>query len=126
MADLSVYTFTGRLVRDAEVKSTPAGKVYLEADVANNIGYGQYESTNWLKVKLWGDRANNIVQIFKKGALVGGSGEAKVDPYVNKNGEPKATLSVTVRDLQLLASKKDDSVSAAPAQQEPAPEDIAF
>lgn len=126
MADISVYTFTGRLVRDAEVKSTPAGKVYLEADVANNIGYGQYESTNWLKVKLWGDRANNIVQIFKKGSLVGGSGEAKVDPYVNKNGEPKATLTVTVRDLQLLASKKDDSTSAAPAQQEPAPEDIEF
>lgn len=126
MADISVYTFTGRLVRDAEVKSTPAGKVYLEADVANNVGYGQYESTNWLKVKLWGDRANNIVQIFKKGALVGGSGEAKVEPYVNKNGEPKATLSVTVRDLQLLASKKDDNASATSAQQEPAPEDIAF
>lgn len=126
MADISVYTFTGRLVRDAEVKSTPAGKLYLEADVANNIGYGQYESTNWLKVKLWGDRANNIVQIFKKGALVGGSGEARVDPYVNKNGEPKATLSITVRDLQLLASKKDDGVPAAPAQQEPAPEDVVF
>lgn len=126
MADISVYTFTGRLVRDAEVKSTPAGKVYLEADVANNIGYGQYESTNWLKVKLWGDRANNIVQIFKKGSLVGGSGEAKVEPYVNKNGEPKATLSVTVRDLQLLASKKDDSAPASPAQQEPVPEDAVF
>lgn len=126
MADLSVYTFTGRLVRDAEVKSTPAGKVYLEADVANNIGYGQYESTNWLKVKLWGDRANNIVQIFKKGSLVGGSGEAKVEPYANKNGEPKATLTITVRDLQLLASKKDGSAPAAPAQQEPAPEDIEF
>jgi len=113
MADLSAYNFTGRLTKDAQVKTLPSGKVITEFDVANNIGYGDYAKTNWLKVKMWGDRGANIAQIFKKGALVAGSGTLSTDEYDDKNGVHRTNIVVTVLDLQILASKKTDSNAAS-------------
>lgn len=109
MADLSAYNFTGRLTKDAQVKTLPSGKVITEFDVANNIGYGDYAKTNWLKVKMWGAHGASIAPIFKKGSLVAGSGTLSTDEYDNKDGVHKTNIVVTVMDLQLLASKKEDS-----------------
>lgn len=108
MADLNNFSFTGRLTKDAQVKTLPTGKILTEFDVANNIGFGQYAKTNWLKVKLWGERGANVAQIFTKGSLVAGSGEFSTEEYDDKNGVHKTSLVVTVQNLQLLASKKSD------------------
>lgn len=113
MADLSAYNFTGRLTKDAQVKTLPSGKIVTEFDVANNVGYGDYAKTNWLKVKMWGDRGANIAQIFKKGSLVAGSGTLSTDEYDDKNGVHRTNIVVTVLDLQILASKKADSNAAS-------------
>lgn len=113
MADLSTFNFTGRLTKDAQVKTLPSGKVITEFDVANNTGYGDYARTNWLKVKMWGDRGASIAPIFKKGSLVAGSGTLSTDEYDNKDGVHKTNIVVTVMDLQLLASKKEDSNAAS-------------
>lgn len=109
MADLSNYSFTGRLTKDAVVKTLATGKILTEFDIANNIGFGQYAKTNWLKVKLWGERGANIAQIFKKGSLVAGSGELSTDEYDDKTGVHRTSLVVTVPNLQLLSSKKTDN-----------------
>jgi len=109
MADLNSFAFTGRLTKDAQIKNVN-GKTLMELDVANNIGYGDYAKTNWLKVKMWGERANNIAPIFKKGALVTGQGELSTNEWTSSNtGEKHVDLVVTVMNVQLLASKKSDT-----------------
>lgn len=109
MADLNSFAFTGRLTKDAQIKSVN-GKTLMELDVANNIGYGDYAKTNWLKVKMWGERANNIAPIFKKGALVTGCGELSTNEWTsNTSGEKHVDLIVTVMNIQLLASKKAEN-----------------
>ena len=113
MADLNSFAFTGRCTKDATVK-TVNGKTLMEVDVANNIGYGDYAKTNWLKVKMWGDRCNNIVGIFKKGSLVTGQGELSTNEWTSNNtGEKHVDLVITVMNLQILASKKADGTTAA-------------
>lgn len=111
MADLSNYSFTGRCTKDAQVKNVN-GKTLMEVDVANNIGYGDYAKTNWLKVKMWGDRCNNIVDIFKKGSLVTAAGELSTNEWTSQTGEKHVDIVVTVNNLQILASKKSDDSEA--------------
>lgn len=104
MADLNSFSFTGRCSKNAEIKSVN-GKVLMEVDVANNVGYGNYAKTNWLKVKMWGDRCNNIVSIFEKGALVAGQGELTINEWTGNNGVQHTDLVVTVNNLLLLKGK---------------------
>lgn len=107
MADVSGYIFTGRLTKDAQIKNVN-GKTLMELDVANNVGYGDYAKTNWLKVKMWGDRAINIAPIFTKGSLVGGMGELTTNEWTsNTTGEKHVDLIVTCQNVQLLVGKKN-------------------
>lgn len=121
MADISNYTFTGRLGQDAQVKQTPNGKTYMEMSCAVNTGYGDYKKTTWVKVKQWGERVNNIVSLFTQGALIGASGEVSVNSWIDKNGAAHADLEVTCMSINLLASKRK--------AEDPAPEndeDVVF
>ena len=106
MADLSSYAFTGRLGADAQVKKTPNGKTYMEMSVAVTTGYGDYKKTLWLKVKQWGERVNNIVGIFTKGALISACGEPSINEWDDKNGTHHASLEVNCMNVQILSSKK--------------------
>lgn len=122
MADINGLFFTGRLSKDAQVKTLPSGKVVTELDVANNVGFGDYAKTNWLKVKIWGERGANAAPIFKKGCLVGGSGELTTEEYDTKDGTHRTNLIVTVNGLQLLSKPKSDTSEPMPE----APEEVEF
>lgn len=106
MADLSSYAFTGRLGADAQVKKTPNGKAYMEMSVAVTTGYGDYKKTLWIKVKQWGERVNNIVNIFTKGALISACGEPSINEWDSKDGSHHASLEVNCMNIQILSSKK--------------------
>ena len=106
MADLSSYAFTGRLGADAQIKRTPNGKTYMEMSVAVTTGYGDYKKTLWIKVKQWGERVNNIVGIFTKGALVSACGEPSINEWDGKDGSHHASIEVNCMNVQILSSKK--------------------
>ena len=124
MADINNYAFTGRVGADAKVKQLPSGKYVMEVSVANNTGYGDYKKTLWLKVKMWGDRVNNIYQLFTKGAIVGGCGEIGTNTWEGKDGTQHTDIEVTVRDLQLLYKARDGQQSEP--EQGDYPEDYPF
>lgn len=106
MADLSCYAFTGYLGADAQVKQTPNGKTYMEMSVAVSTGYGEYKKTLWIKVKQWGERVNNVVGIFTKGALITACGEPSINEYVSKDGTHHVNIEVNCMNVQILSSKK--------------------
>ncbi len=118
MADINSFSFTGRLGQDAQVNTTPNGKTVLELSCANNIGFGDYKKTQWLKVRMWGERANSIKDIFKKGALIGGVGELSTDAWTSQTGETKTTLVVTCMNIQLLAGPKQAAESPSGSNKE--------
>lgn len=120
MADLNTFSFTGRLSKDAQVKTLPSGKTLTEFNVANNIGFGNYAKTNWLKVTMWGERGANIAGIFKKGCLVAGAGELSTEEYDGQDGKHHINLTVNVMNMQLLASKQNNSSTQ---EEPPADED---
>ena len=125
MADLSNYAFTGRLGADAQIKRPPNGKTYMEMSVAVTTGYGEYKKTLWLKVKQWGERVNNIVGIFTKGALITACGEPSINEWDGKDGSHHASLEVNCMNVQILSSKKP-AADGSTATDDELPEDIPF
>lgn len=120
MADLSSYAFTGRLGADAQVKKTPNGKTYMEMSVAVTTGYGEYKKTLWIKVKQWGERVNNIVGIFTKGALIAAYGEPSINEWDGKDGSHHASIEVNCMNVQILSSKKavaDENADTAESEE---------
>lgn len=115
MADLSCYSFTGRLTKDAAIKTLPSGKTLLELDVANNIGFGDFARTNWLKVKKWGENNAGLISLLVKGSLITASGELSTETWRSNNGETHTNLVVTVFNIQILSSKKQDTPATKPA-----------
>lgn len=115
---LNVWTFTGRLGRDADQKYLPNGTAVTEFSVAVDVGFGENKSTIWPRCAMFGDRGAKVAQYLVKGQQVAVSGEVKMREWKNNNGETKTSLEVRVSELDLIGSKGDGEAREAPHQQE--------
>lgn len=111
----NVFSFTGTVGRDAEVRSTPSGQTVLNVTVANNIGFGDRQQTLWIRVALWGKRAEGQLQNYlKKGQQVFVSGELSQREYQANDGTTKISLELNANVIDLVGKRKE---SSQPAQQ---------
>ena len=116
----NVFSFTGAVGRDADVKSTPSGQSVFNVTVANNIGFGDRQQTLWVRVALWGKRAETLAQYLKKGQQVFVSGELSMREYQAADGTTKSSLELNANIIDLLGKRNDQAGQAptsAPAQQ---------
>ena len=94
-------SFVGRLGLDAELKQIGENTV-LEFRVANNVGWGSRETTNWFRCSLWGRQAQNLAQYLLKGKQVYVSGELSLRPYTNREGIERLSADVKVNNIDLV------------------------
>ena len=115
----NVFSFTGTVGRDAEVRVTPSGTNVLNVTVANNIGYGDNQKTLWIRVAVWGKRAEGTLsQYLTKGQQVFVSGELSQRDYVSTDGTTKSALELNASIIDLVGKK---STPAAAPNDQPAP-----
>jgi single-strand DNA-binding protein len=106
----NVFSFTGTLGRDAEVRSTPSGQSVLNFTVANNIGFGDRQQTLWVRVALWGKRAEGSLQNYlKKGQQVFVSGELSQREYQANDGTTKVSLELNASIVDLVGKRNEQS-----------------
>ncbi|MGZ8191536.1 MAG: single-stranded DNA-binding protein [Methylococcaceae bacterium] len=127
----NVLSFTGTVGRDAEVRYTPSGMAVLSVTVANNIGFGDKQQTLWVRVALFGKRAEGQLQNYlKKGQQVFVSGELTQSEYKANDGTTKTSLELNANIIDLIGKRNESSQpqqsyqpagsqSRAPAQQGP-------
>ena len=115
MSDLNRFCFTGRLTANANVRTLASGKLVMTANVAVNTGYGDYKKTLFVKLQMWGERCNKVVQYLKKGTLIAADGELSRGDWTTKEGQPMVDFVVDIININILASKKSDA-PAAPEQ----------
>lgn len=106
---MNVWIFTGRVGRDAELRSTQSGEKVLGFTVANDIGFGDRKTTQWVDCSLWGKRAEALANYVKKGGKVTVSGELKLEEFQRRDGSQGSKLSVKVAEIELGDSKREDS-----------------
>jgi single-strand DNA-binding protein len=114
MSDINVYTFTGRLGNDAELKFSQSGTAIWSASVAVGYGYGDNKGTNWIRVQAFGKRAEALGGLnLAKGAAVGVTGELRVREYDKREGGKGISVEVVAQDIALLGSKPEGGASGA-------------
>lgn len=106
----NVFSFTGTVGRDAEVRYTPSGLAVLSVTVANNIGFGEKQQTLWIRVALFGKRAEGgLKDYLKKGQQVFVSGELTQSEYKANDGSMKTSLELNANIIDLVGKRNEAS-----------------
>lgn len=78
------------------------------------------ESTLWVRVTVWEIQAEHCAQYLHKGSKVFIEGELKpANAYMNKSGEPAASIEVTAQTIKFLDAKPQDATSHTNTTQAP-------
>lgn len=115
MADVNVFTFTGRVVRDAELIQKGNGVVMCDFAVANN--YNKKSGDTWTKganffdVVLFGKRASALYPYLKQGVLVGVDAEVRQHHW-EQDGKKRVSNEILINNVHLLSAAKKDEYSA--------------
>jgi len=111
----------GRLGRDPEMRYTPDGTPVTSFSVATDRRWtdasGQsQERTVWFRITAWRRLAETCNQFLSKGRLVMVEGEiAEPRVYQARDGEYRASLDVTARNVKFLGGR-GDSGGAGPSE----------
>lgn len=99
---MAVMVVTGRLGKDAESRETQGGMQVCQFSVADDIGYGEKKSTQWVKATLFGKRAATLAPHLTKGSIVEVTGTPTIEVWADKNSkEPRGTIALNVLDVRL-------------------------
>ena len=103
----NVFCATGSLGKDCEVKSTPSGQSVMTFSVANNVGFGDKQKTNWIRCTVWGKRAEagGVSQYLKKGQQVFVSGELSTSEYTGNDGALKFSIELNCNVINLIGKR---------------------
>src|SRR5438309_2055206 len=110
----------GNLGKDCVV-NTGNGKSVINFTVAHTEKYkdsggNQQEKTTWVDCAYWTDRTA-VAPYLTKGTQVYAEGQPEVRSFQRNDGTAGASLSMRVREVQLLG-RKGDNGSDMPAQQQ--------
>ncbi len=119
----NVFSFTGTIGRDAEVRTTPNGQSVVNVTVANNIGFGDRQQTLWVRVAIWGKRAEGqLPNYLKKGQQVFVSGELSQREYQANDGSTKSSLELNANIIDLVGKRNEQSVAQPQQTYQPQPQ----
>ena len=115
MSDLYEMQLIGRLGADPQVRETDRGNV-ANFRVAVNRKWKSadgetQEATEWVDVSAWGALADVCARYLTKGRRVWVRGRPQARAY-EKDGELRAALQVTAREIQFLGSPRGDDDDA--------------
>ena len=110
MADINNVVLVGRLVRDAEARTTKSGKNIAAFTLA--VSGIEKEYVDFIDCLAWGKTADVVTQYTSKGKRVGIVGKLHINKYETKDGEKRSRAEVIVNSIQLLSSAE------APKQEE--------
>lgn len=111
MAGFEQLIIVGNVGSDPEMRYTQSGVEVCSFSVAVNRTLGKddngekREVTTWYKVTCWRKLAGIAVQYVQRGRQVQIIGTVSANPYVDKVGQPAASLEVTASALTLLGNR---------------------
>lgn len=94
--------FTGRIGKDAEIRTTRAGKPWAAFPVAVDTTKDAEAGTAWVKVALFGDSVDELAPKLIKGVEVYCEGRLSLRPWTDANGKERAGLSLATGGVQVM------------------------
>ena len=107
---------TGRLTRDAEVRTTSQDKQVVNFSVATNDSYRnkqgeRIEQTTYFDCSYW--ITPNVAKLLTKGTLVELSGRVSTRAWTGNDGEPRAGLNFHTSQIKLHGGGKKSETAQA-------------
>lgn len=107
MPNYNHCTFMGHLGGVPEVKT--AGNSQLASfSMAVKAGWGEKATTMWVRVQVWGKRADVVAKLNKGDPLLV-SGELSQREYTTQAGEKRTSLELNASDFAFVGSKSGES-----------------
>src|SRR4051812_17218024 len=103
----------GNLGTDPELRYSPSGAPSLRANVASNFRArtpeGEWEDrTEWVRVIVFGQRAESLVQYLKKGMRVFVDGRLEARPWTDRENRLRAGLEIVASDIEFMSPRQAD------------------
>lgn len=100
----------GNVGRSPELRYLQNGVAVCDFSVAVNRVYTtnneRREETTWFKVTCWRQLAETVAQYLTTGRQVMVAGDVKASAYLDKSGQPAATLELTAREVKFLGQRE--------------------
>jgi single-strand DNA-binding protein len=111
----------GNLGSDPEMRYASSGQPLLRMNVASNYRVrgddGEWmDKTEWVRVTVFGQRAETLAQYLKKGQRVYVDGRLEARPWTDREGGIRAGLEVTANDVEFLTPREDAGTTAVRPQ----------
>ena len=114
---MNTITVDGRLTKDGEIKEFGEARV-LKLSVADGVGFGEREKTNFYSLDVRGKLADLLVEKAVKGAPVFFSGVLTTSEYNGKTYLNIDTKSVIIKKHQGASGGSRPAPRAAPQTSE--------
>jgi single-strand DNA-binding protein len=109
MASVNKVILLGNLGADPELKYTPSGRPVCNLRLATNEVFkdaqGQrQERTEWHRVTVWGNQAENCGKYLKKGGSVYLEGRLQTRQWDDKDGQKRYSTDIVADRVQFLSA----------------------
>ena len=124
---MNSLTISGRIGRDAELRTTAGGMEVLSFPVASSKKVKGEERTTWFECAIFGKRAQSLSNYIQKGGQIVVTGSCELDVYQKNDGTTGAKIKVMVNDVDLVGGRPPaPSQQQAPQQFQQAPQPQGF
>src|SRR4051812_31451314 len=111
-------TLIGNLGSDPEMRYSASGQPFLRFNVASNgrtrdAGGAWQDHTEWVRVTVFGQRAETLAQYLKKGSRVYVEGRLEARPWTDQQGQVRAGLEVAASDVEFMSSQRGPDVDTS-------------
>jgi single-strand DNA-binding protein len=101
----------GNLGGDPELRYSANGAPFLRFNVASSYrtrdaGGAWQDRTEWVRVTVFGARADSLVQYLKKGTRVFVDGQLEARPWTDRDGQVRAGLEIAASDVEFMSSQR--------------------
>ena len=113
MAGYQYTIIIGNVGREPELRYTQSGVAVCDFSVAvsrrwnDRTSNEQREETTWFRVSAWRGLAETANQYVHKGMQIMVAGRIGASAFIGQDGEARATLELTARDIQFLGQRGD-------------------
>lgn len=105
-------TIIGNIGADPEMRYSAEGRPMMTFRVASNYRTrtpeGEWQDrTEWVRVRVVGQRAESLSQYLRKGSRVFVDGRLEARPWLNNQQQPQSGLEVFANDVEFMSPRQD-------------------
>jgi len=104
-----------RLGNDPSLRCTPSGKPVLSFNAASTSGYGEKQTTLWIRCTVW-NNPEKMKEYLKKGDQIFISGQLSQAEYTAQDGSKKTALELNASFIDFVGKKQDTPAASYPVQ----------